>query len=64
MTRLLGGPGKVQVKTFQGEYLTQTGEPAYLSVGSPATKSAAERGLVRNPKMPLYWTDLPTLTRQ
>jgi prepilin-type processing-associated H-X9-DG protein len=62
MTRLLSPPGKVEVKTFQTEFLTASGQPAYLS-GAELDKSSQSQGLVRNPNMPLYWTQLPTLRR-
>ncbi len=66
ITRRLDGPGKIEVQTFQGEFNTPTGQPAYLAPpgnGAYQTeKSASAQGLVRNPNMPLIWTDLPTLT--
>jgi hypothetical protein len=53
------------VTTWQTEYLDASGNPAYLaaSLTPPAGqystyKSAASQGLVRNPNMPIKWSDL------
>ena len=68
ITRSLTAPPTVTVKTCPTEYLTAAGAPAYLGTSTAGgafltTQSAASQGLVRNPAMPVQWSDLGNLSR-
>jgi prepilin-type N-terminal cleavage/methylation domain-containing protein/prepilin-type processing-associated H-X9-DG protein len=68
ITRSLTAPPTMTVQTCQTEYLTSAGAPAYLTATTTAgafltTVSASSQGLVRNPDMPVQWSDLGNLSR-